>query len=421
MIAPPRARAGKVVLKYATALFGQASLSLFHFGLNVALVRRFEPHDYGVFALAFVAAVMGASLTNALAGTPVSVYTPGLSRRAPRLYLETLLSTVSVALVGGVLLITLLTTLAMHFPARTMLAFSAFVALYSARQYSRSLGFARQAPHVVLSGDLAYILVSLLLVGMAGWRGASLDLTLVLGALALGNLAAIGLEFRLLTGGRFRLLGWRSLRRYGDIWRQSRWALIGAVTTLIAAQAHSFIVSVLSGPAAYAPLAAGFVLFGPVRIGLQSWLSVMRPEMSVAIARHDRSLLQRIQKTSTVIMVAGMALFGAALYLFWGPIDAFLYASRYSDAPMGWIVAGWCAVTLFTTLVATPSGVLQSCKAFRVLAMGTVYGAMLSLLAVVVLVLALGPLYSLLGILMAEAFLAGYLALAVNREVAGRW
>ncbi len=419
MIAPPRA--GRVVFKYAAALFGQASLSLFHFGLNVVLVRRFEPHDYGVFALAFVAAMMGASLTNALAGTPVSVYTPGLSRRAPRLYLETLLSTVNVALVGGVLLITLLTTLAMHFPARTMLAFSAFVALYSARQYSRSLGFARRAPHVVLSGDLAYIGVSLLLVAVAGWSGASLDLTLVLGALALGNLAAIGLELQLLTGGRLRLLGWRSLRRYGDIWRQSRWALIGAVTTLIASQAHSFIVSVLSGPAAYAPLAAGFVLFGPVRIGLQSWLSVMRPEMSVAVARQDRSLLQRIQKASTLIMVAGMALFGAALYLFWGPIDAFLYASRYSDAPMGWIVAGWCAVTLFTTLAATPSGVLQSCKAFRVLAMGTVYGAMLSLLAVAVLVLALGPLYSLLGILLAEAFLAGYLALAVNREVSGRW
>ena len=88
---------------------------------------------------------------------------------------------------------------------------------------------------------------------------------------------------------------------------------------------------------------------------------------------------------------------------------------------MGWIVAGWCAVTLFTTLSATPSGVLQACKAFRVLAMGTVYGAALSLFAVAVLVLAFGPLYSLLGILAAEAFLAGYLALAVDREVARGW
>ncbi len=411
---------GKVVRKYATALAGQGLLSLFHFGLNIVLVREFVPQDYGIFALAFVAAVLGASLTAALAGTPVSVYTPGVSQWAKRRFLETLLSTVNLALVGGVLLITLLVTLWLHFPLATMLGFSVFVASYAARQYSRSFAFARQSPQTALYADITYVLSALLVLLLGGMQGSKLNLALVLAALALGNLAAIFLEFRLLAAGRVRIIRrWRSLGRYGVIWQQSRWALIGAVTTLIAAQAHSFIVTLFSGAAAYAPLAAGFVLFGPIRIGLQSWLSVMRPELAVAIARHDRASLHRIQTTSAWVMLLGVLLFALFLQLLWSPINEFLYANRYGDVPMGWIVAAWCAVTFFTAQVVTPSGMLQALKRFRVLAMGTVYSAMLSIAAVTIFLAVWGPAYSVLGILVAEAFLAGYLMIAVRREVQG--
>jgi hypothetical protein len=62
---PRVAESLRPALKYGAALLGQASMSLFHFGLNIVLVRRFDPHDYGVFALAFVAAMLGASVTNA--------------------------------------------------------------------------------------------------------------------------------------------------------------------------------------------------------------------------------------------------------------------------------------------------------------------------------------------------------------------
>ncbi len=409
------------LLKYGAALLGQASMSLFHFALNIVLVRRFDPHDYGVFALAFVAAMLGASVTNALAGTPVSVYTPGLARGGRRGFLEMLLTTVNAVLVAGILLLTTMVTVAMAFPLPVVLAFSAFVAMYSARQYSRSFGYARLSPQVALGGDLAYVGMSLLLLGTSVAAGFPLSLPVVLGALALGNLFAIALEFHLLSQGQVRLLRRRSLKRYAMIWKQSRWALIGAVTTLIASQAHSFLVSIFSGPAAYAPLAAGFVLFGPIRIGLQSWLSVMRPEMAVAIARRDRASMRRIQRMSVTAMLSGMVAFGLLLWVFWHPIERFLYASRYGDQPMGWIVAGWCVVTFFTASMVTPSGMLQSLKAFRVLAMGTVYSSMLSLAAVALLLSLGGPAFSILGVLMAEAFLAAYLIVAVHREVRSRW
>jgi len=411
-----------VARKYVTALAGQGLLSLFHFALNIVLVRQFVPQDYGIFALAFVAAVLGASLTGALAGTPVSVYTPGVSRRAKRHYLETLLSTVNLALVGVILLTTLLVTLWLHFPLGTMLGFSVFVASYGARQYFRAFAFARQSPQTALYADITYVLTALLILLLAVMQGVVLNLALVLAALALGNLAAIFLEFKSLAAGRVRIIRrWRSLRRYGLIWQQSRWALIGAVTTLIATQAHSFIVTMFAGAAAYAPLAAGFVLFGPIRIGLQSWLSVMRPELAVAIAQHDHEALRRIQRTSALVMLLGVLLFALLLQLLWSPIDEFLYANRYGDVPMGWIVAGWCAVTFFTAQVVTPSGMLQALKRFRVLAMGTVYSAVLSVTAVAIFLALWGSAYSVLGILLAEAFLAVYLIIAVRREVQRSW
>ncbi len=413
----------RAVFKYGAALGGQASLSLFHFGLNVVLVRHFEPHDYGVFALAFVAAVLGSSVVNALTATPVSVYTPGLPQGRRRRYLESLLASVNLALVGVILLVTLLVTVAMSFPPVTIVAFSAFVAMYSARQYSRSFGYARLSPQVALFGDLCYVGVSGVVLGAAALGGGEIHLPLALGALAVGNLVAMLLEFWLLTRKRgLRLVQrWRSFKRYGFIWQQSRWALIGAVTTLIAAQAHSFLVSLVKGPAAYAPLAAGYVLFGPIRIALQSWLAVMRPDMAVAIANKDRGLLEKIRKTSVWVMLLGMAVFATLLASFWEPISAFLYANRYGDAPMGWIVAGWCLVTAVSIISVTPSGLLQALKSFRVLAMGTVFSSALSLFGVALFLSLYGPAWSLLGVLMAEIFLAWYLMRAVNREVRKQW
>ena len=84
---------------------------------------------------------------------------------------------------------------------------------------------------------------------------------------------------------------------------------------------------------------------------------------------------------------------------------------------MGWIVVGWCLVTSFTALSVTPSGMLQSLKAFRLLAMATVYSAVLSVVLVGVLLFVSGPAYTVLGVLGAEMFLAIYAFRAVLRRL----
>ncbi len=411
----------RTLSRYFTALAGQALISLFHFGLNVYLIRTFEPYHYGLFALAFVTAVMGASIVNALVATPVSVFTPGIKRRAPRVFLETLLATVNSWLVGVIALTALVVAIWLHLSAELVLAFSAFVAAYSARAYSRSFSFARRRPSVALFGDIAYVLFSLLMLLLAAWKGLPLSLTLLLVTLAMANIVALTLEFAFLVE-HFRLLTrWHSLRHYRGIWLDARWALVGVITTLIAAQAHSFLVTIFSGPAAYAPLAAGFVLFGPIRIGLQSWQSVMRPELAVMISRHDHESLARMIRVSILAMILAIVAFAILIFLLWRPISVFLYAENYASAPMGWIVAGWCGVTLFTALIATPSGVLQAFKAFRILAMGTVYSAVISLLCVGLFLWLFGPAYTLLGLLVAEVFLAVFLLLVLRTRVNEKW
>src|SRR3712207_6914917 len=57
-------------------------------------------------------------------------------------------------------------------------------------------------------------------------------------------------------------------------------------TTLFRSQtaAYAPIVGFIAGPAAFAPLAAGYVLFGPIRSALAAWQNVMRPEFSARLA-----------------------------------------------------------------------------------------------------------------------------------------
>ena len=395
--------------RLARSVGAQALVSGFHFALNLLLLRMVSPYDYGVFAFAFVLAMFASAINNALISTPLTVYTPVIKDPTERRQQEAMFSTLNLLLFFSLVLCGAAYAYWAKMDGSVTIGVIAFVAVYSARHYSRSTGYARMRPLVTASGDAAYVISGLLIMLVLMLSSPELFVGHVLLALAAANLVAMLLERYRLHGGSRKWFVWSRINSYGTVWEQSRWALAGSLTTLFLAQAHSVIITTVNGPNAYAPLAAGFVLFGPVRVALLTWQNMVKPELAVALSESRQLAVRRQIIVTTFLMAAAVLAMAAVLWLGWPWIHSFLYAEQYANQPMGLIVGLWSVITLFAACYNAPAAALQAMRDFRVLAMASIYGAVLSGVLVAVTLYYLSPEHTLLGILAAEGFMAAYL------------
>jgi O-antigen/teichoic acid export membrane protein len=124
----------------------QGLVSGFHFALNLLLLRLVTPFDYGIFAFAFVLAMFASAINNALISTPLTVYTPVIKNPSERAQQEAMFSTLNILLFVLLLLAGVIYSTSANLDSDISLAVTAFVAIYSARHYSRSAGYARMRP-----------------------------------------------------------------------------------------------------------------------------------------------------------------------------------------------------------------------------------------------------------------------------------
>ncbi len=403
--------------RYTAAVGAQALVSGFHFALNLVLVRQITPYDYGVFAFAFVLAMFAQAINNALISTPLTVYTPVIKDAAERSRQERMLSVVNLMFCAVLLMVGLAYIPFSGLDATTVACIAVFVAMYAARQYSRSFGYARLRPLVTAAGDTTYMISGSVILAALVTMDSTPHVSLILIALALANFIAICVENCLLHGRETLSLFKGHWRGYGEIWEQSRWALAGAITTLLMGQAHSLIVVKSHGPAAFAPLAAGAVLFGPVRVALMTWQNMVKPEMAVALSENRYDMVRSQMKRATISMVIAMIVVVGGLLLFWSWIDGFLYQKRYADQPMAWIVALWALITICSASYTPVSAALQALKNFRALAMGSIYASIIAACAVLVFLHFYSPATTLLGIFVAELFMAIFLLRVIMKTL----
>lgn len=395
--------------RYLSAVLSQGLVSGFHFVLNLTLVKLLAVADFGIFALTFVLAIMASSISNALASTPLCVFGPAANNETQRREIESVLSSVMLYLLGAVLCAgLLLSTYGQFSSVSPAVLFSAiaFVLSYLARQYTRSFGYARFDVLSVLYADMVYVVSGAAMIIFYMAYGNALGVVNVLSILAIANTISVLFEVtRLDTRVSLKSFS-ATLVAYQDIWYKARWALAGAVTTVVVSQAHSIVVSTLQGPAAYAPLAAGFVIFGPVRVIFTTIQNVIKPEMSFAIASGNAAGAAQQSALASLISLLAVAALVAITWLAWPLLDAWLYADKYADAPMKTIVFLWAGITLISALQNGPFAALQSLKEFKPLALTTVYGSVMSLFLVTV-ALSLYPVhFSIVGIMITELFVA---------------
>ncbi|MHA1565520.1 MAG: lipopolysaccharide biosynthesis protein [Alphaproteobacteria bacterium] len=411
---------GDMVQKYLLTFCNQGLLSLLNFALNIVLVRAWVPADYGIFALTIVVALTFEVLQNALINAPLSVHVPALNRHAPRAVMEIMLSTISamlavVAFFGG-LGLGLLVFSEAQYPLLTAFGVGAFMGTQLLRVYGRAYLFAQLRPSMVAISDLTYVAVGATMVVSIWLMPDAVVPGTIFGILAGANLVALFFSFTV-AGVKMRLTArWRVLRRYRESWKDSRWALAGVITTSVQSRAHVLVVTMAFGEAVFAALAAGAILFGPIRLVLQAWGMITRPFLARAVSRNDIEEIVMTNRISLAAVMAGYAVFISLLYVFWDIAEAQLYAGKYEDMEV--IVVLWAIVTLLfagRALLAVP---LQAMRQFKRLAYATALGAVVSLASVIVLTFTLGFQYSIAGVGMGEAVSLAYVIYVYRQSMA---
>lgn len=389
--------------RFAFGLAGEGAQSAFHFGLNVALLHHLSEYDYGLFAIVFVMGSLALTYSNALVATPVSVALPRLRRPGAADVQDSVFGAVALAssllLAAGVgLALWLATSLAWIGPAG-----AAFIGFWSLRNYVRAALFARREAQYATAGDACFAASGILLAGLAlAWAPGERLLVAALGALAAAN--ALGCAAALATSGRpirlsFDGRTWRHYRRHGSM---VRWALVGVTTSNVQAQCQTFLVAVLVGPAAFAPIAAGLLLQAPLRIAVAALIGIVRPDFSEALAAGRLAHVRRLLQLTAALILAGSLAYGGLLWLGREIVRTYVFGPALAHEPMALVaLLSWATAFVYLGYF-LPQALLEAAGEFRSVAQATLISAGAALICVSVLLVVAEPVWSLLGVIAAE-------------------
>ena len=386
--------------RFAVILSGELIQSLFHFALNILLVRELGAHDYGLFAIVFTVGAVGITYIRALVAVPATLHLARSLGRPAALGYDVMFGS-GAALVSVLMaLATIVALVPVIGPGA--LAAGAFVGLYGFRSYLRIVLLARGRPRIAGLSDLVYAICGALFV----WRGVSGEGTALLDraflAIALAHAIAIAVAYGALRQ-RLRIsLHPRARARYRAIWRTLAWSLAGVTSLTVQGQGLTLLFALLAGPAAYAPIAATLVLYAPLRIPTSALMNMVLPEISGLLAARQVQAARRLVMRHVLLIGCACLVYGLIMAATLPLIEQVLFKGRFAGEAMGWIGLGVWAVVTTSLLYAIPRAYLEACAAFRTITAGAVASAALGFALMVPLLLMLPPATALIGLLASE-------------------
>ncbi|MBP1182325.1 hypothetical protein [Methylobacterium sp. PvR107] len=386
--------------RFAVILSGELIQSLFHFVLNILLVRELDAHDYGLFAIVFAVGAVGITYIRALVAIPAILHVARSIGRPAALGYDVMFGT-GALLVSGVMGVGVGLAL-VPVIGLGALAGGAFVGLYAFRSYLRIVLLARGRPRIAGLSDLVYAACGTMFValGLGGSGTALLDQAFA--AIALAHAVAIGMAYAVLRE-RLRIsLRARARARYRAIWRTLAWSLAGVTSLTVQGQGLTLLFALLAGPAAYAPIAATLVLYAPLRVPTSALMNMVLPEIIRLRASGQAKAAQRMVRRQAALLGCACLAYGAAMAALLPHIEQVLFKGRFAGAPLGWIGLGVWAVVTVSLLYALPRAYLEAAAAFRTITAGAVASAALGFALMVPALLLLPAATALLGLLASE-------------------
>jgi O-antigen/teichoic acid export membrane protein len=386
------------LLRYSLAASAPGTAAAAQFVLQLALLRFIDATAFGQFAFVLGLIQFGYGLSNALIATPYTININGSSfqqEQALSFFTINLIFSVGWgAICGGAAAILGVAHEAWLF---ALLGFLAMI-----RWFGRAHLYALHRPIQAAASDLVYSLALVVVLAAACLMGLSLAMGAMTVSLAtIAGLSALGSRF---LAEQFRRAWGGSLRHYGDVWRQqSRWTLLGVISSEATANSHAYAVTFFAGPAAFAPIAATSLFVKPIALALTSLTQLERPAVARSLAAADLSAaLHAVRRFRVAVLcVWSVTIAAGVVVLAWYP--QLLFKSAYELGSLSVAFSLWAVISLLQCWSTPSSILLQAAQWFRPLAVWGVACAALAILAVIVLVLTAPPIYSLFGIVLGQA------------------
>lgn len=388
------------LLRYAMATAGSVAAAGAQFALSLVLLRLLAPAEFGRISFLLVVLQLSWGVWSALFCAPL----PTLLARADAARREAVLGAVVSAnllatAAAGVLF--LLIGLALGQSALGSALFAAYGAVSLLRWFGRAYGYATAAARRTIASDLIYggaLLVATALLWAANLADPVLAYAALLASAAAG-LVPLGRGFL----RRHLAASLAAAGAYRAVWSDhARWSLLGVLTTEATANAHVYLVTLLMGPAAFAPISASTLVARPVTVAMNALSDYERAGMARAIADGEADRAMAAVRLFRGALIAAWVATAIGVVLVFRLAPRLLFPPRYD---LGFLVTAtglWMAVTAVRLLRTPDSVLLQAAGAFRPLAMASLWSAVLSIAAVLALLLMAGPLWSIAGILAGE-------------------
>lgn len=375
------------------------------FLLSLLLLRMMDPGEFGRFSFLMILTQLSWGISSALFGAPLSsLLSQGTAEERDAIDRQLF----SASLIGAALcaLLFIGICLALGTSVGTALLFAAYAGLALQRWFGRAHAYLAGQQLAVTRSDIVYslaILAAPLAIVALPFNPLFTTSAMLLIAIILSIAALRPRELLARIGGVSFAHAWG----YRAVWHShGRWALFGVMTTEATANGHAYLVALIAGPAQFAPVAASALLIRPLTIGLNALSEYERPRLAHIIAAGDIGKVDRAILTFRLLLAAiwvGTAILAAGLMIF-APRLIFPPAYDTRFLAIGGIL--WLIVGIARLLRMPDSVLLQAAGRFRSLAMASLFSAIASLVAVTLLVLAYGPLWSILGILLGEMLFA---------------
>ncbi|CAN5160106.1 hypothetical protein BH10PSE13_BH10PSE13_13030 [soil metagenome] len=402
------------LVRYGIATIGPIGTAGAQFLLSFLMLHLQDAQDFGRFSFLLITLQFCWGVWTALFCAPLAVvFHEAESRRDERLAAMTVGNLLGAVAAGGLFMII---GIIVGMAAAPSAIFGAYAGLSLLRWYARAEAYVLGAPMRTMVSDMLYALVLLAGCALLPFAGGHL-FALVCATLALAALAGLAPFGRRYWHDQFLRPRWASLPAYRDIWRMhARWSLLGVATTEATANAHVYLVTILLGPAAFAPIAASSLMIRPMMVAMNALTEYERPRMAAHIGAGAEGEAWASLRLFRAILLLGwlLSLVAVALLFAWDP--ALVFPSHYDPLMLAVASGLWMLVAAIRAGRIPGSALLQAAGAFRPLAFASIWSAAISVVAVLALIAAAGPVASIAGVLLGEAIFA----FAVGRTLRDR-
>jgi len=393
-----------VGLRYSFSALGPIGIAAAHFIAALVFLRYLHRADFGLFSFVFIVVPFALSLTGAMFGAALVNSANAAAPMTQNELAAYMKANVLFAVASGVAVFALM-RLASAGP-KLSAVIAIYGALMTARWFARCHAFAVHNMTRAILSDFAYSGVMFAGLGAASIAGVvtPIEAALLLTASALVAFLAFGRAF---LAAQARALIHGKLRDFLPIWQDlARWSVLGVVATEFTANAHAYLVTFFAGPKAFALLAVGSLFMRPVTLILTALPDAERPRLARAlVAGKIESVTRTIFqfRIAALGVLAGTAIL-AAIIMIWFP--HMILKRGYPEESVLAVISVWTVVMAVRALRTPESVMLQAAREFRPLAGASLRSAAVSLIATCALLIAFGPLVSLLGVLAGDLVMA---------------